>query len=155
MKKTIVILLLLSLTLINLCSCSLLLSSLSPKSNVESLGDWSFEYDDIPDYYLLYFSFKDKDGEYVVSDADVDIRIVDDDKNELYNGTISVSKSDFVIKQSMFYEKEKTLAEIRIKAADIKKGTSGSGVVYFTVHKNNAFSFKEQYIRVYADLPVE
>ncbi len=153
--KKVIVLVIVSALIVFLSSCSVLLSSLSPKIEVETLGDWSFKYDDIPDYYSLFFGLKNKDGEYVISEADVDIRIVDDDKNELYNGTISVTKSDYVIKKDLFFEGEKTLAEVRINSSDLKKGTSGSGVVYFTVYKNNAFSFKEQYVRVYSDLPVK
>ena len=152
--KKISLLVLLSTLCVLFSSCSILLSSLTQKSDVEKLGDWYFEYEGIPDYYCLYFSFKDKNDEYVISDTEVDVRIVDDNNNELFNRTISVSRGDFVYKKSIFSEKEKTLAEVRINSSDMKKGTSSSGVVYFTVHKKNTFSFKEQYIRVYSCLPV-
>ena len=152
--KKISIIVLLSMLLMVLTSCSVILSSLSTQSDVERLGDWSFDYEEIPDYYVLYFGFKNKDGEYVASDADVDIHIVDDNKNELYNKTVSITKGNFVYKSSLFSD-EKMLAEVRIKASDLKKGTSKDGVVYFTVHKNRSFSFNEQYTIAYNCLPTK
>ena len=126
--------LLISLLILFLVGCS--------SSNVETLKEWSFQYNEGTDDYSLFFELCDKNDNYLASDADVSIRIENDNSETVYEDKVSITKDDF-----SYYTSQTTgelyLADVRIAKSDIQEGTSSSGTVYFTVSNEKSFMFEE------------
>lgn len=76
------------------------------------------------------------------ADVDVDIRIVNDNGEEVYKMTQEVSKNDFGYYTSQVAG-EQYLANVRIPVSDILPGTSSDGKVYLTVYKSDIVRFDE------------
>ncbi len=76
------------------------------------------------------------------AEVDVDIRIVNENGEEVYRGTKSVSEDDFAYYTSQSAG-SRYLANVRIPASDILQGTSSSGKVYMTVYKEDRIRFDE------------
>ncbi len=148
MKKLLIGIVLLLLPLL-LCACSLL-SDL----RVETIESWSFQYNEGTDDYSVFFALLDRRGKALAADVDADIRIVDENGNELHSATHSVTKNDFATYSSMAAGK-KFLANVRIKASEIAEGTSASGTVYLTIHKNGVAWFDEVDCAALFCLPVK
>lgn len=135
--KRLPVTILLLLFILLLCGCS------SPADErVETLKGWTFQYNEETGDYSVFFGLLNKKDEYIAADVDADIRIVDENGNELYAATRSVSKSDFSYYTSQIAG-ERYLANVRIKASEIAEGTSSSGTVYLTVYKENTVRFDE------------
>ena len=126
----------------------------SSASRVETLKSWSFQYNEGTSDYSLFFGLADKNDKPLSAGVDVDIRIVNDENEEVYTGTKSVSTDDFSYYTSQAAG-EQYLANVRIPAAEIKAGKSESGKVYFTVYKGNALRFDEVNCDALYCLPVE
>lgn len=126
----------------------------SSASRVETLKSWSFQYNEGTSDYSLFFALADKNDKPLSADVDVDIRIVNDEDEEVYTGTKSVSTDDFGYYTSQAAG-EQYLANVRIPAAEIRAGTSASGKVYFTVYKENAVQFDEVNCDALYCLPIE
>ena len=114
----------------------------SPVSPIETLENWSFQYNGETNDYSIFFGLADKNGKPLSADVDVDIRIVNDKNEEIYTGTKSVSVDDFDYYTSQAAG-EHYLANIRIPAAEITAGKSANGKVYLTVYKENAVKLDE------------
>ena len=121
---------------------------------VETLEGWSFQYNEGTDDYSLFFGLADKNDKPLSANVDVDIRIVNDEDEEVYTGTKSVSADDFGYYTSQAAG-EQYLANVRISAAEIKAGKSPNGKVYFTVYKENAIQFDEVNCNALYCLPIE
>lgn len=120
-----------------LCGCS------TPKVNqVETLKSWSFQFNEGTNDYSIFFGLLNQDGESMSATVDIDIRIVNEDGEEVYSGTKSVSEDDFGYYTSQVAG-EQYLANVKIAASDIMPGTSVSGKVFFTVYKEDVVSFDE------------
>lgn len=147
MKRCLTYIVILSLLL--LCGCSVLTDK-----NIETLNDWSFQYNKGTDDYSLFFAFRNKNGINVSSDEIVDIRIINSQNEELFNGRKNLTEADFG-----YYSNQTRgnayLAEIRIPKNEIASGKSESGTVYFTVYKNGTFAFDECSCEILFDLPVK
>ena len=126
----------------------------SSASRVETLKSWSFQYNEGTSDYSLFFGLADKNDKPLSAGVDVDIRIVNDENEEVYTGTKSVSPDDFGCYTSRAAG-EQYLANVRIPAAEIKAGKSESGKVYFTVYKGNALQFDEVNCDALYCLPIE
>ena len=126
----------------------------SSASRVETLKSWSFQYNEGTSDYSLFFGLADKNDKPLSAGVDVDIRIVNDENEEVYTGTKSVSPDDFGCYTSRAAG-EQYLANVRIPAAEIKAGKSKSGKVYFTVYKGNAIRFDEVNCDALYCLPIE
>lgn len=152
MRKVFYTLLFLALFLM-LCGCSA--SPITPyeDNSVETLKSWSFQYNEGTNDYSIFFGLLNKDGEYVSVDIDVDIRIVNEEEEEVYKGTKSVLKSNFDYYTSQAAG-EQYLAELRIPAADIISGKSANGTVYLTLYKNDTIRFDEVNCSAYYCLPI-
>lgn len=122
--------------------------------HVETLKNWSFQHNKGTGDYSLFFGLADKNGKPLSAGVDVDIRVVNDEGEEVYTGTKSVSPDDFNYYTSQAAG-EQYLANVRIPATEIKAGKSASGKVYFTVYKENAVQFDEANCNVLYDLPIE
>ena len=126
----------------------------SSASRVETLKSWSFQYNESSSDYSLFFGLTDKNGKPLSAGVDVDIRIVNDADEEVYNGTKSVSPDDFNYYTSQAAG-EQYLAHVRIPAAEIRAGKSANGKVYFTVYKENSIKFDEVNCSAPYCLPIE
>lgn len=63
--------------------------------NVETLKSWSFQFNEETNDYSLFFGLLNKNNEYVSAEVDVDIRIINEENEEVYKGTKSISKNNF------------------------------------------------------------
>ena len=152
MKKLSAVLLMLIL-IFQLCGCSLL--PFGPTTaNIETLKGWSFQYNEGTNDYSVFFALLTESDRYVSAEVDVDIRIVNDNKEEVYNGTHSVTKNDFGYYSSQAAG-EQYLANLRIPVADISVGTSANGKVYLTVYKGESLRFDEVNCEALYCLPVK
>lgn len=111
-------------------------------SRVETLKDWSFQYNEGTSDYSIFFGLADKNDTPLAEDVDVDIRIVNDEEEEVFSGTKSVTADDFGYYTSQAAG-EQYLANLRIPAEEIEPGVSASGKVYFTVYKDDTIFFDE------------
>lgn len=127
MRKTFYILLFSLLFL--LCGCSAPISipygndnaEIFEYNNVETLESWSFQFNEETNDYSLFFGLLNKNDEEISAEIDVDIRIVNEEDEEVYKGTKSVLKKDFGYYTSQATG-EQYLAELKIPAADIIPG---------------------------------
>ena len=100
------------LLIFSLCGCSRLIpfeltdndgTTLLPTpiplagTDIETLKSWSFQFNEGTNDYSVFFALLNKDDEYISGDVDIDIRIVNDNNEEVYKGTKSVSKKISVI----------------------------------------------------------
>lgn len=123
-------------------------------SSVETLKSWSFQYNEGSSDYSLFFGLADQNDKPLSADVDVDIRIVNDEDEEVYTGTKSVSADDFGYYTSQAAG-EQYLANVKIPAAEIRAGKSANGKVYFTVYEENAVQFDEVNCDALYCLPIE
>lgn len=123
-------------------------------SRVETLKSCSFQYNEGTSDYSLFFGLTDKNDKFLSAGVDVDIRIVNDENEEVYTGTKSVSPDDFGCYTSRAAG-EQYLANVRIPAAEIRAGKSESGKVYFTVYNGNTIRFDEANCDALYCLPIE
>lgn len=162
MKKTVIFTAALALSM---CGCSSSLpfpSSSEPldslpipivQSNVDTMRNWSFQYNAGTSDYSLFFALCDSDGEYISASADVDIRIVNEYDEVVYEGTRSITKNDFGYYSNAF--SEMYLANIRIPESEILEGSSSSGKIYFIVYKEDLFEFQEANCEIFYNLPIK
>lgn len=120
----------------------LLLSGCGSASRVKTLNSWSFQYNEGTDDYSIFFGLADKNDKPLSADIDVDIRIVNNENEEVYSGTKSISVDDFGYYTSPA-SGEQYLANVRIPSTEITAGKSASGKVYFTVYKEDVIQFEE------------
>ena len=147
MKK--IVFCLLILLFLPLCGCSLF-----SQDRIETLAGWTFQASEGTGDYSLFFGLLNQDGKAVSAGVDVDIRIVNEDGEEVYAGTASVSEEDFGYYTSKAAGEE-YLANVRIPESDIAPGTSESGTVFFTVYKTDTVSFDEVSCPAFSCLPVK
>ena len=119
-----------------------MLSGCGSASRVETLNSWSFQYNEGTDDYSIFFGLADKNDKPLSADIDVDIRIVNNENEEVYTGTKSISVDDFGYYTSPA-SGEQYLANVRIPSTEITAGKSASGKVYFTVYKEDVIQFEE------------
>lgn len=132
----------------------LTLSGCAVKNNVETMKGWSFQYNEGTNDYSLFFGLCDKNDKYISATADVDIKIINDNDEVVYEGTKSITEKNFGNYTNQITG-DRYLADIRFDANEISKGTSSSGTVYFTVHNDNAFNFDESNCEAYFCLPTK
>lgn len=122
--------------------------------NVETLKSWSFQFNEETNDFSLFFGLLDKNRDSLSANVDIDIRIVNENGEEMYRATKSVSKDDFDYYTSQTAG-EQYLANVRIPASDILPGTSSNGKVYLTVYKSDIVRFDEVNCDVLYCLPVK
>lgn len=88
-------------------------SSNADFEHIATMGGWSFRYNQGADDYSLFFRLLNDEEEVVSANVDVDIRIINDNGEEVFAATKSVTDDDFA-----YYESSVTgtqyLANIRI-----------------------------------------
>lgn len=151
MKKSVLLLVL--LLVIQLCGCSLVPVG-TRTSDIETLKNWSFQHNEGTNDYSVFFALLTGSERYVSADVDVDIRIVNDNGEEVYSGTHSITKDDFGYYSSKVAG-EQYLANLRIPASNIATGTSANGKVYLTVYKGEFLRFDEVNCEALYCLPVK
>lgn len=134
-----------------LISCS---SNADNAARIKTLKSWSFQYNDGAKEYNLFFGFLDKNGNPIAPEVDVDIRIVNDSNEVVYTGTKTVSINDYGYYTSQVAG-EQYLANVRIPASAIVQGTTSSGKVYLTVHKENVVQLDEVNCNALYCLPIQ
>ncbi|MBD5476524.1 MAG: hypothetical protein HDR17_11190 [Lachnospiraceae bacterium] len=122
-------------------------------TDIETLKSWSFQFNEGTNDYSVFFALLDKDDEYISGDVDIDIRIVNDNDEQVYKGTKSVSKKDFSYYTSQAAG-EQYLANVRIPAPEIASGTSANGTVFMTIYKADLVDFGEVSCSALYCLPV-
>ena len=133
----------------------LLLAGCSSSGNsVETLKGWSFQYNEGTKDYSLFFGLCDKNDNYLSADADVAVRIENENGDIVYEGTTSITEDDFSSYTSQVAG-ERYLANVRIAESEIQEGTSSSGTVYFTVSDGKSFAFDECNCSALYCLPVK
>lgn len=147
MRKRIFIVSLVFLILV--CGCSAI-----QKSRVETLKGWSFQFNQGSNDYSLFFGLLNEKDEYIAAEVDVDIRIVNENGEEVYSGTKFVSENDFSYYVSQAAG-EQYLANVRISASDIASGTSSKGKVFLTVYKADTVRFDEVNCDAFYCLPIK
>lgn len=123
-------------------------------SHVEMLKNWSFQYNEETNDYSIFFELTDKNNKALSANVDVDIRIVNDEFEEVYAGIKSVSTDDYGYYTSQIAG-EQYLANVRIPASDIMAGKSASGKLYFSVYKDDVIQFDEVSLDILYCLPIE
>ena len=121
-------------------------------SDVEWLFNWEFIYYDDEEQYVLLFELADQKEIPMSSSGTVEIRIVNDVGETVYEAIRLFTESDF----STWTQgdiKEYFYASIYIAPDEISAGLSEKGTVYFTVY-GDTFSFEEEKINV-VELPVK
>ena len=147
MKKKNFILVLLSFVII------VVFSGCSSDTRIERLSDWSFQYNEGTNDYSLFFAFNDANKNQIAAEANVDIKIVNNADEVLYEKTVKVTKENFDYFTSQS-RGEHFLADIRIPKEEIKKGNSAEGTVFFKVYNDQAFEFDECNCPVLFGLPI-
>ncbi len=124
-----------------------------PSESIAYLGDRSIQFDDIDEMFTLLFSFKDENETRISAPATLQIRIVNDNNETVYNAEHHVSEYDFGTWTSALHG-DRLLGSVEIPLASINTGSSDSGKIYFTVKSGNT-SFKESVLEINGDLPVK
>ena len=135
---------------------SLLLSGCdrSSTARVKTLANWSFQHNEGTDDYSIFFELLDKNDKPLAADVYIDVRIINDENEEVFTGTTAVTADNYGYYTSQADEKQ-YLADVRIPAAKIKPGKSSNGIVYLTVYKENIIYFDEVHCEAFSCLPVE
>lgn len=119
----------------------------------EYISDFSVEYKD--DKYMVYFGFKDVDYKYVKYNGVAEIKIENENGENVYT-------KDFMVDESMFGsytktlsgDKEYILCEIGIPISEIKKGKTESGIFFLDFNNNVTRTRYNQLKTNCYDLPV-
>lgn len=122
-------------------------------ADVQTLKNWSFQYNEGTNDYSIFFALLTKSERYVAAEVDVDVRIVSEDGTEVYRATHAVTEENFANYTSQIHGEE-YLAHLRIPASAVAPGTSASGKVYLTVHKGDALRFDEVNCDAFYCLPL-
>ena len=99
---------------------------------VNTLTNWSFQYNDSTDDYSLFFALCDTKEREVAASGKVSIRIENENGQVVYEGKKAFDKSDFGTYDSKAAG-EHFLADVRIGTDEMAEGSSENGTVYFTV----------------------
>ena len=86
-----------------ICGCSFPISiphenghaDILKDKNVETLKSWFFQFNEETNDYSLFFGLLNKNNEEISAEIDVDIRIVNEEGEEVYKETKTVFETDF------------------------------------------------------------
>ena len=107
-------------------------------SKVKYISDYSFFYYDDEDVFILNFAFKDKNEQRIAAPAKIDIKIVNDDGNVVYQKTRYVTPQEFMTWTNSLYG-DRLLGSVYIPPEDISAGGSSGGSIYFEASTGNYF----------------
>ncbi|MCF0111881.1 MAG: hypothetical protein HUJ58_08260 [Erysipelotrichaceae bacterium] len=123
-------------------------------SEPEIIKGWTFQYDEGTSDYSLFFQLLTESRKVTYMEADVVIRIVNDEGEEVYRGTKHITKDNFDYYTSQAVE-SRYMARIRIPEEEIYPGKSNNGKVYFEVYSDGEIYFDEVNCEAYKCLPVK
>lgn len=104
------------------------------------------------DHYVLLFGLEDGGEVKLTSPAVIDLRIENDNDEEVYKCREEISAHDYATWSNVI-SGSRTLASVEIDYSDITPGSSSTGTVYFTIYNPGYFSFPESELDVY-ELPL-
>ena len=99
---------------------------------VNTLANWSFQYNDSTDDYSLFFALCDTKEREVAASGKVSIQIENENGQVVYEGKKAFDKSDFGTYDSKAAG-EHFLADVRIGTDEMTEGSSENGTVYFMI----------------------
>lgn len=114
--------------------------------SVKYLASTEFTYSD-NGYFTLRFFLQDSTKRYIAAPAILNLRIVNDDEQEVYSKAMKVAMSDFKTQPN-----GQTGYSLNINIADIKKGSAkyGKAFIQIQIPYYSPFGVKEKYVY---DLP--
>ena len=101
-------------------------------------------------YFALQFALMDKDEKHISAPVTVDVKIVNDNDEVVYEKQRYVTSADFGTWTTTFGDRY--VSTIVIPPEDIIPGTSKSGAVYYTAYQSGYISFPERKITT-SELP--
>lgn len=120
-------------------------------ASVYYISDREFVYYEKEDVYVLRFSLKDKDKEYLASPANVRFSIQNNEGEVIYKEERKITQNDYYVWSGVLFG-EKTMATININPDLIPKSESKNGTVTLNVWLDGYFEFEECTINT-DDLP--
>lgn len=119
--------------------------------SVYYISDRDFFYYEKEDSYVLRFSLKDKDKEYLTSPTNVRFSIQNNKGEVIYKDERKITQNDYYEWSSALYSK-KTMATIFINPDLLPKSENKNGTVTLNVWLDGYFEFEEYTINI-DDLP--
>ena len=119
-------------------------------NKVTYIGDDRFFDYENGGYYALQFALMDKNEESISAPVTVDVRIVNDSDEVVYEKQCFVTSKDFGTWTSTFGNRY--VATIAIPPEDITVGNTKSGAVYYTAYQPGYITFSERKITT-SELP--
>ena len=118
------------------------------KWRVKYINHRSVEYVTLEKCQRLFFSLQDKNYDNMSAAAVIDIKIINDIGEKVYERTHNIESNDFNYWTTPFYG-NKLLVNIDIPDTDIISGSSKSGIIYFTVYSSNRlYGFEESKLTI-------
>jgi len=121
---------------------------------VEYLSDRSIQHNDTNKCSNLLFSLQDASSNRLTAAATVDIKIINDNNETVYEAVKTIDSSDYSTWTSALLG-SRLLASINIYDCEIDEGTTASGKIYFTVYNTTYFSFEETVLTITDNLPTK
>ena len=119
---------------------------------VNTLANWSFQYNDSTDDYSLFFALCDTKEKEIAASGKVAIRIENENGQVVYEDKKTFDKLDFGTYKSKA-EGKHVLANVCIGRNEIAEGSSENGTVQFTI-SGDGFAFDEVQYETY-NLPTK
>ena len=117
------------------------------------IGNRTVQYNDAEKEYTVFFGFynsESTDAESVKQEADISVRIVNDDGAEVYSGTTHVDESNYGEWENNFWKTSKVLGTVVIDSDSIEKGTTENGTLYLGATLPSGAGFEEEKLTVYS-----
>ena len=118
--------------------------------NVYFLADEQIQSDE--NYYNFIFALKNERNERIKSPASVNIKIINNNGEIVYDKLSIITPINFSIWSNKFYGWEKLLGAMKIQKSDILNGSISEGKIKYTIFYENSFNFEEQSLDI-DDLP--
>lgn len=152
MKKILVILLMLMLLISS--GCNIFPNGSEKAAYITSLY---FGYDENKSNYYVEFAFYDDKENYVVTNGNAEVKIVDDNGLERYSKKHSFKKSDFFTFYNEQTGKQERIVRIYIPESDLATGTTPNGKVSLNVECGASFfdTYFEDFNQTVQILPYE
>jgi len=152
MKKILVILLMLMLLISS--GCSIFPNGSEKAAYITSLY---FGYDENKSNYYVEFAFYDDKENYIVTNGNAEVKIVDDNGLERYSKKHSFKKSDFFTFYNEQTGKQERIVRIYIPESDLATGTTPNGKVSLNVECGASFfdTYFEDFNQTVQILPYE
>ena len=116
------------------------------------IGNRSVQYDEAKKEYTVFFGFyhtDSQDSEPVKQEADISVRIVNDDGAEVYSDTMHVDENNYGEWTNNLWKSSKILGTVTVNSASIEKGTTENGILYVGATLPSGAGFEEEQLSVY------